>query len=51
MHLSRISQKSKTDLQIIMGMLRCRNDKTKLVKYVNDNEEYFGAADVETAYI
>ena len=40
----------KTDLQMIMGMLRCRHDKVKLIEYVNSNEEYFGAVDVETAY-
>ena len=40
----------KTDLQMIMGMLRCRHDKVKLIEYVNSNEKYFGAVDVETAY-
>ena len=35
---------------MIMGMLRCRHDKVKLMEYVNSNEEYFGAVDVETAY-
>lgn len=40
----------KTDLQMIMGMLRCRHDKVKMIEYVNSNEEYFGAVDIETAY-
>ena len=35
---------------MIMGMLRCRHDKVKLLEYVNSNEQYFGVVDVETAY-
>ena len=40
----------KTDLQMIMGMLRYRQDKAKMLEYVNKHEEFFDSVDLETAY-
>ena len=30
----------KTDLQKIIGMLKCKKDKEKLLKYIRRNEEF-----------
>ncbi len=40
----------KTDLQMIMGMLRYRQDKTKMLEYVYKHEEFFGSVDRETTH-
>lgn len=41
----------RTDLQEVFGMLRYRSNKTELVKYVKDKEEYFQNVDAETYYV
>ncbi len=38
----------RTDLQQTFGMLKYREDKAKLRKYINQNREYFGNIDRET---
>lgn len=40
----------KTDLQMIIGVLKCRQDKDEILRYININKEYFSAVDIETAY-
>ena len=40
----------KTDLQMMFGVLKCRQDRTKMLEYVNKNEAYFSSVDIETAY-
>ena len=37
-----------TDLQLIIGMLKYRNQKEALMKYVDQNREYFSKLDLET---
>jgi len=37
-----------TDLQLIIGMIKYRNQKEALMKYVNQNREYFSRLDQET---
>lgn len=39
----------KTDLHMIFGMLKCRQDKKKIIEYINSNKEYFNSVDIETA--
>ena len=39
----------KTDLQMILGMLRYRQDGKKMVEYINRNESFFKTVDLETA--
>lgn len=39
----------KTDLQMILGMLRYRQDGEKMVEYINRNESFFKTVDLETA--
>ena len=39
----------KTDLQIIFDMLKYKGDKKELVKYTQNNREYFSSVDYETA--
>lgn len=39
----------KTDLQMMFGVLKCSNDKRKIVEYINLNSDYFGSVDIETA--
>ena len=41
----------KTDLQMIIGVLKCRQDKDEILKYVKKNKIYFSAIDIETAYV
>ena len=38
----------KTDLQVVFGMLKCRQDKKKVKKYVQENAEYFQHMDIDT---
>ena len=38
----------KTDLQKIMGMLKCKSNKEKLLKYAYENEDFFGHVDYNT---
>lgn len=38
----------KTDLQKIIGMLKCKKDKGKLIQYIQENEEFFGNVDYNT---
>ena len=40
-----------TDLQEVFGMLKYRSNKTELLKYVKDKEEYFQNVDAETYYV
>lgn len=37
-----------TDLQMVFGMLQYRKNKTKLIDYVREHEEFFTNVDVET---
>ena len=39
----------RTDLQQIFGMLECRGDKDKLKEYMEQEKDYFGHLDRETA--
>lgn len=39
---------SHTDLQVIFGMLKCRQDAEKLREYVEQHREYFESVDLET---
>lgn len=41
-------EKFQTDLQLILGMLQCKNEKEKLMEYVLKHKEYFKKIDVET---
>ena len=38
----------KSDLQKIMGMLKCKGNKEKLLEYARENEEFFGHVDYNT---
>ena len=38
----------KTDLQKILGMLKCRSNKEELVRYIRGNETFFGNVDFDT---
>lgn len=38
-----------TDLQILFNMLKCKNQKEELQKYVNEHADYFQELDVDTA--
>ena len=38
----------RTDLQQVFGMLKCRGEKEKLQRYMQENRDYFGQVDVET---
>ena len=46
-HLERF----KSDLQEVLGMIQCRGDKERLLKYINDRKEYFQNVDEETYYV
>lgn len=37
-----------TDLQVVLGMLKYREHKEKLLEYLHEHEEYFRNVDVET---
>ena len=37
------------DLQVIFGLLKCRKDKQKLKRYVEENKEFFSSVDADTA--
>ena len=39
----------KTDLQMMFGVLKCRQDKKKIIEYINSNSNYFSSVDIETA--
>ena len=39
----------RTDLQKIMGMLKCKNNKDELQKYMRENEAFFGHVDYNTS--
>ena len=39
------------DLQVIFGLLKCRKDKQKLKKYVEENKEFFKNVDVDTGMV
>lgn len=39
----------RTDLQKIMGMLKCKGNKEKLQKYMHENEMFFGHVDYNTS--
>lgn len=39
----------KTDLQMMFGVLKCREDKGKITEYVDAHKDYFKAVDIETA--
>lgn len=41
-------KKFQSDLQVIFGMLQCKNEKEKLMEYVLKHKEYFKKIDVET---
>ena len=38
-----------TDLQILFNMLKCKNQKEELQKYVDEHADYFQELDVDTA--
>lgn len=38
----------KTDLQVVFGMLKCRKEKEKIKKYVQENADYFYHVDIDT---
>lgn len=38
----------KTDLQVVFGMLKCRKEKEKIKKYVQENSDYFQHVDIDT---
>lgn len=38
----------KTDLQVVFGMLKCRKEKEKIKKYVQENADYFHHVDIDT---
>lgn len=40
-----------SDLQEIFGMLKYKNKKTELMKYVKDREEYFRNVDMDTYHV
>lgn len=40
----------KSDLQLIFGMLQCKQNKNSLQNYMNENSEYFSCVDNDTAY-
>ena len=42
------TERFKTDLQVIWGMVKYRSQKEKLLDYVQKHEEYFGSVDKET---
>lgn len=37
-----------SDLQVILGLLKCRKDKQKLKEYIKNNDEFFINVDMET---
>ncbi|MBQ9700297.1 MAG: Rpn family recombination-promoting nuclease/putative transposase, partial [Lachnospiraceae bacterium] len=39
----------KTDLHMIFGVLKCRQDKKKIIEYMDSNRDYFNSVDIETA--
>lgn len=39
------------DLQVIFGLLKCRKDKQKLKRYVEENKEFFKNVDVDTGMV
>lgn len=41
-------KKFQTDLQVIFGMLQCKNEKEKLMEYVMKHKKYFENVDLET---
>ena len=47
-HFRAMAGRFRTDLQQTFGMLKYREDKAKLRKYINQNREYFGNIDRET---
>ena len=38
----------KTDLQVVLGMLKYRKDKKKIKQYIDENESYFKQIDIDT---
>lgn len=40
----------RTDLQLIFGMLQYKNQKDKLLGYINQHKEYFEKLDIDTYY-
>ena len=38
----------KTDLQVVLGMLKYRKDKKKIKQYIDENERYFKQIDIDT---
>lgn len=38
----------KTDLQVVFGMLKCRQDKKEIQKYVQEHADYFQHVDIDT---
>lgn len=41
----------KTDLQVILGMLKYRKDKKKMQSYVQEKSEYFQHIDIDTYHV
>lgn len=41
-------ERFQTDLQVVLGMLQYRNDKSELLKYVMQHKEYFECVDQDT---
>lgn len=41
-------ERFQTDLQVVLGMLQYRNDKSELLKYVIQHKEYFECVDQDT---
>ncbi len=41
-------EKFKTDLQMVLGMLQYRENKTELLKYMDDHRDFFESVDRET---
>lgn len=37
-----------SDLKEVFGLIKCRNDKNKLLRYINDNRKFFETVDYET---
>lgn len=40
----------RTDLQLVFGMLKYRNNKQELLQYMEENKAYFGRVDEKTGY-
>lgn len=37
-----------SDLKEVFGLIKCRDDKNKLLRYINDNRKFFETVDYET---